>query len=117
MARYRFGNVSGTVTVTAMAEPSYVAETVEVTMDEDRTVDFALGHTGNPPFEGTVWITPDILGPSDPTSFRSVTYEGRGMEFFWNGERWVTLDVYRFTVRYAKTCPKDGVHLSPSACG
>ena len=99
--RYRFGNVSGTVTVTAMAEPSYVAETVEVTMDEDRTVDFALGHTGNPPFGGTVWITPDILGPSDPTSFRSVTYEGRGMEFFWNGERWVTLDVYRFTVRYA----------------
>ena len=99
--RYRFRNVSGTVTVTAMAEPSYVAETVEVTMDGDRDVDFALRHTGNPPFGGTVWITPDILEPSDPTSFRSVTYAGRGMEFFWNGERWVTLNVYRFTVRYA----------------
>ena len=99
--RYRFRNVSGTVTVTASAEPSYVAESVEVTMEADRTVDFALRHTGIPPFGGTVWITPDILGPSDPTSFRSVTYAGRGMEEFWNGERWVTIDVYRFNVRYA----------------
>ena len=24
-----------------------------------------------------------------------------GWSFFWNGERWVTLNVYRFTVRYA----------------
>ena len=101
--RYRFAKVSGKVTVTASAEPSYVTETVEVTVDGDRSVDFALRHIGRPPFEGTVWITPDLLGPSDPTSFRSATYGGRGMREFWDrrAERWVTIDVYLFNVRYA----------------
>ena len=46
-------------------------------MDADRTVDFTLEHTGIPPYAGTVFITPDVLGPSDPTSFRSVTFAGR----------------------------------------
>ena len=39
---YRFHNVWGTVTVTATAEPSYVAATVEIAVDADRTVEFAL---------------------------------------------------------------------------
>ncbi|MCY3838860.1 MAG: carboxypeptidase regulatory-like domain-containing protein [Gammaproteobacteria bacterium] len=110
--RYRFRNVSGTVTVTATAAPSYVAETVEVTMDRDRNADFALRHTGRPPFEGTVWITPDILGPSDPTSFRSVTYRGRGIREFWDRRtnRWVRIDVYLFNVQYAGRQSEFQVH-------
>ena len=99
--RYRFPNVSGTVTVTAAAEPSYAAATVEVTMAADRTVDFALDHTGTPPFGGTVWITPNILNPSDPTSLRSVTYAGRETRDFWDGQRWTTINAYLFDVQYA----------------
>ena len=100
---YSFQNVWGTVTVTVTAEPSYVAETVEVTVDADRTVDFALEHTGIPPFEGTVWITGNILDASDPTSLRSVTYAGRGMRRFWarREEMWVTINAYLFDARYA----------------
>lgn len=101
--RYRFRNLSGTVAVTATAEPSYVASTIEVMMDRHRGVDFDLRHTGRPPFGGTVWISPDVISPADPTSLRGVTYAGRGLREFWDrpAERWVTIDVYRFDVRYA----------------
>ncbi len=101
--RYRFGNVSGTVTVTASAEPSHVAETVEVTMEADRTIDFALEHTGIPPYAGTIFITPDILGPADPTSLRDITYAGRGERLIYDRrpDRWITVNAYLFDVRYA----------------
>ena len=100
--RYRFRSVSGTVTVTAMAEPSYVAETVEVTMEADRTVDFTLQHTGIPPYGGTVFITPDVVGPSDPTSLRGVTYTGRGQRVIYDRrpDAWITVNAYLFRVRY-----------------
>ena len=100
--RYRFPNVSGTGTVTAAAEPSYAAATVEVTMAADRTVNFTLEHTGIPPYGGTVFITPDVLGPSDPTSFRSVTFAGRGMRDFWDrpAEMWTTVNAYLFDVQF-----------------
>ena len=99
--RYRFLNVAGPVWVTVRAEPSYVSQTLKVTMDADRTVDFALDHTGIPPFGGTVWITPDILDASDPTSLRSVTYMGRGSRAYWDGKRWITINAYLFDVQYA----------------
>ena len=100
--RYSFQNVRGTVTVTVTAEPSYVAETVEVTVDADRTVDFALEHTGIPPFAGTVWITPNILDASDPTSLRSVTYAGRGERTIYDRrpDMWITVDAYLFDAQY-----------------
>ena len=101
--RYRFPNVSGTVTVTAAAEPSYAGATVEVTMAADRTVDFTLEHTGIPPYAGTVFITPDVLGPSDPTSLRGVTYAGRGQREIYDRrpDRRITVNAYLFTARYA----------------
>ena len=100
--RYRFQNVWGTVTVTVTAEPSYVAETVEVTVDADRTVDFALEHTGIPPFGGTVFITPNILDASDPTSLGSVTYAGRGERTIYDRrpDMWITVDAYLFDAQY-----------------
>ncbi len=99
--RYRFLNVAGPISVTVTAEPSYVSQTLDVTMDVDRTVDFVLDHTGVPPFGGTVWITPDILDASDPTSLSSVTYVGRGPREYWDGQRWITINAYLFDVRYA----------------
>ena len=101
--RYRFPSVSGTVTVTVERGPSYVSQTVEVTMDRDRTLDFALEHTGIPPFEGTAYITPALLRPSDATSLRRISYSGRGMREFWDRrtETWVLINAYLFEVRYA----------------
>lgn len=100
--RYEVRNLSGAVTVSVGATHYKVPETVEVTMDEDRTLDFVLEHTGNPPYEGTVWITPDLITPSDPSSLRSATLAGRGAREFWDrpAERWTTVDVYLFDARY-----------------
>ena len=102
---YRFPNVWGTVTVTAMATPSYVAETIEVTVSADRTIDFSLKHTGTPPYQGTVFITPNLLGPADPTSLQSVTYIGRGERVIYDRRpgAWITVNAYLFSVRYEGT--------------
>ena len=75
--RYRFPNVWGTVTVRVIAWPTHGTETVEIAMDEDRTLDFDLEHVGVPPYEGTVFISPRVIEPSDPTSLGSNTYAGR----------------------------------------
>ena len=104
--RYRFTSVWGTVTVRAIAEPTHVTETVEITLDEDRTLDFDLEHTGAPPYEGTVRISPRVIEPSDPTTLESITYEGRGERLVYSalrarGARWTTINAYLFDVRYA----------------
>ena len=101
--RYRFHNVSGAITVTATA-PYYVPQTVEVTVDADRALDFDLEHL--PTAEGAsrgVWTSPDILDNSDPTSLRSVLYAGRGVREFWDtrAQTWVRISVYLFNVRYS----------------
>ena len=98
---YSFQNVSGAVTVTASG-PHHVAATATATMDQDRTVDFSLDHTGVPPFEGTAFISSRLIDSSDPSSLMNVTDSGRGMREFWDrrAERWVTIEVYLFDVRY-----------------
>ena len=100
--RYRFPNISGRVKVTVDA-PGYRNQTAEVTVGSDATLDFTLKHTGIPPFQGTVWVTPDIIDASDPTSFRNVTYTGRGYRWFWDrrAEVWVEINVFLFNVEYA----------------
>ena len=103
--QYRFSNILGQVEVTVTAVPSYFVQTVQLTVDSgDRTLDFVLEHTGVPPYSGTVWITPHILGPSDPTSLGSVTYTGRGMRevYDWRAAMWITVDAYLFEVQFGE---------------
>lgn len=94
--------MSGSVTVTASGEPNYKAETFVVTVSADRTIDFSLNHTGIPPYHGTVFITPNILGPEDPTSLRDVTYIGRGQRVIYDRRpnAWITVNAFLFSVRY-----------------
>ena len=101
--RYRFLNVWGTVTVRVIAGPTHVTETVEIAMGEDRTLDFDLELMGIPPYEGTLYITPRVIQPSDPTTFGSITYAGRGQRrvFDRRPDRRITIDAYLFDVRYA----------------
>ncbi len=101
--RYRFPNVWGTVTVWAIAWPTHGTETVEIAMDEDRTLDFDLEHTGVPPWSGTVYISERVIEPSDPTRLESITYAGRGERLI-NDRRvagQITVNAYLFDVRYA----------------
>ena len=100
---YRFPNVWGTVTVRAIAGPTHVTETVEIAMDEDRTLDFDLEHTGTPPYGGTAVETARVIEPSDPTRLGSITYAGRGERFVYDRRpaTRVTINAYLFDVRYA----------------
>lgn len=55
-----------------------------------------------PPYHGTVFIEPNILTASDPTTFRGVTAAGRGdrtMYDFRPGD-WITVRAYLFDARY-----------------
>ena len=100
--RYQFPNVWGTVTVRAIAGPTHATETVEITVDEDRTLHFDLEHTGTPLFRVTTHI-PRVIEPSDPTTLESITYAGRGERPLWVRARpttWITLNAYLFDVRY-----------------
>ena len=98
---YRFPNVWGTVTVRVIAWPTHVTEIVEIAMDEDRTLEFTLEHTGTPPFAVTS-ISPRVIEPSDPTRLGSITYAGRGERRVWDNssETWNTINAYLFDVRY-----------------
>ena len=101
LGRFRFSGISGaTVRVTVSAPPSYRPLTVEVAADPGR-LDIELSHTGISPFNGTVWVTPEILGPDDPTSFGSVTHTGRGVReiFDRRTNAWINVNAYLFDVQ------------------
>ena len=107
LGQYRFPDISGEkVKVTVSAPPSYRQWTFEVTTDGngDVTMDIGLAHTGISPFSGTVWVTPDILGPSDPTSFGSTTHTGRGMREIFDRRvnSWITVNAYLFDVQFGE---------------
>ena len=99
--RYEIRNLSGTVTVMAGAT-HYKPTTVEVTMDADRTIDISLEHGGVPPYEGTVFITADLLVLSDPTSLQGVMCAGRGERLIYDRrpDAWITVTAYLFRARY-----------------
>ena len=56
----------------------------------------------DPPYFGTVYIDPDIITPSDPTSLIDVTYAGRGERTMWDyrPRDWVMLNAYLFDARF-----------------
>jgi len=49
-------------------------------------------------------VTPEILGPDDPSSFGSVTYTGRGWReiFDRRANAWITVNAYLFDVRFGE---------------
>ena len=58
--------------------------------------------TASPPFAGTVFIDPDVITPSDPSSLIDVTYAGRGERTMFDRRPadWVVLDAYLFNARF-----------------
>ena len=100
--RYRLPNLWGTVSV-SVAATGYVPRTVEIEVEADRTLDLVLEHTGEPPYGGTVSITPRMIEPSDPTSLGSVTYAGRANRTVFDRRvgSFETVNVFRFEAEYA----------------
>jgi len=57
---------------------------------------------GEPPFHGTIFLDPDIIGPKDPTTFEKLEDAGRGMRRMFdrrvNG--WIQENTYLFNASY-----------------
>jgi len=53
-----------------------------------------------PPYQGTIWIDPDIITADDPSAFESLTYAGRGNHVVYDRRvpGWVTINAYLFDV-------------------
>lgn len=94
----------GDIDVTVSPPPGYRQTALETRLNSDMNLDLTLPHTGIPPFRGTIWVTPDILGPDDPSSFGSVTYTGRGTREIFDRRvnRWITVNAYLFDVRFGE---------------
>jgi len=57
---------------------------------------------GNPPFWGTIFIDPDIITSSDPTTFQSVSYAGQGSRTMFDRRvaNWITVNAYLFSASF-----------------
>lgn len=64
------------------------------------------------PFEGTVFISPNVLTAADPTSLVGIQYTGRGERVIYDRrfDAWVTVNAYLFQVSYeqAARSPEPG---------
>ena len=58
--------------------------------------------TASPPYQGTVFVDPDVITPSDPSSLIGVTYAGRGARTMFDRRPadWVVLNAYLFDARF-----------------
>jgi hypothetical protein len=56
----------------------------------------------DPPFGGTIFIDPDIITSSDPTTFQSVSYAGRGSRTMYDRRiaNWITVNAYLFNASF-----------------
>lgn len=56
----------------------------------------------NPPFSGTIFLDPDIITSSDPTSFQSVVPSGRGSRTMFDRRvnNWITVNAYLFDASF-----------------
>ena len=50
------------------------------------------------PFSGIIFIDPDIITPDDPTTFVSLSYQGRGQRTMYDRRvsDWITINPYLF---------------------
>ncbi len=55
-----------------------------------------------PPFAGTIFLDPDIILPSDPTTFKSLSSAGQGSRLMFDRrvDAFITLDAYLFNVSF-----------------
>ena len=66
-----------------------------------------------PPFGGTIFIDPDIITPSDPTTFSGIEAAGRGeRRMFDRRVGWVDLNPYLFVASYSDSRPVE-VQVNP----
>ena len=55
-----------------------------------------------PPFEGTIFIDPDIITPSDPTTFQDLSVAGQGSRTMFDRriDGWLTVEAHLFNANF-----------------
>ena len=55
-----------------------------------------------PPFEGTIFIDPDIITPSDPTTFQDLSVAGQGSRTMFDRrvDGWITVEAHLFNANF-----------------
>ena len=63
-------------------------------------IEKAASNGGQPPYQGTIWIDPDIITADDPSTLESLTYAGRGNHAVYDRRvlGWITINAYLFDV-------------------
>lgn len=56
-----------------------------------------------PPFDGTIFLDPDIIVPTDPTTFQAAPYAGQGTRTMFDRRvnDWVTVNAYLFNASFS----------------
>jgi hypothetical protein len=67
-----------------------------------------------PPFGGTVFLTPDLITPADPTAFTGATAAGRGSRQMFDRrvDGWITVDAYLVDLSF-RDGPEVEVQVNP----
>lgn len=63
------------------------------------------GASTTPPWGGTIFVDPDIIKTSDPSTYRGATYKGRGVRTMYdrrNGGQWIKNKAYLFNAVFKK---------------
>jgi len=71
--------------------------------DEEKPTVFTTPQIStHPPFQGTIFLDPDIITAEDPTSFESLTPAGQASRVMFDRrlDGWITVDAYLFNVTF-----------------
>ena len=96
------GTVIAGVPARAEASAPYLAETYPADGGMSGSLK-AERAAGLEPFSGTLWISPNVLTPSDPTDLQSMEYMGiqQRRTFDRRSDSWVVADAHIIRARYA----------------
>ena len=93
-------DITGTPTATGTSD-----FTVQVTSGDAQTATQQLAITVttlSPPFSGTIFLDPDIIIPSDPTTFQNLSSAGQGSRTMFDRRvnAFITVDAYLFNATF-----------------
>ncbi len=99
---------TATLAVTASGIVGAGSYTVTVTgttpglANQITTVNVTVTAPAAPPFSGTIFLDPDIITPSDPTTFVGLTYSGQGSRTMFDRRvnNWITVNAFLFSASF-----------------
>ena len=96
----------GAGAATVRSEDGLKARFLERTPEAGRSGS-VLSAPARPPFAGTVWVTPDVLGPDCPTDFARLSYVGLEYRQTWDArlDTWVNNPSHIFLADFAPGHP------------